>query len=188
MSRGRHSKPSALKLLQGNPGHRRDDGLAELALPPGTPEPPAHLAGGARQEWFRIVAYLQQVKGLLSPGDAAAIGIYCSYYEQWQTAEQELPALRSRLEELEDRLDNRKLPKRERTDLEKRAGRTRNAYNIALGERNKGRKEMRAYLSELGLTPAARARIRVPTGQQELPLGGMAPDPLTTAHRQLTGA
>lgn len=181
--KGRIAKPSALKALQGHAGHRTTDGRVELTMPEGTPEPPAHLSPGASQEWFRTVRWLMQVRGLLSPTDHAAIGIYCSYYDQWQQAEQDLPRLKQRLEELEDRLDNRKLTKKKRTDLEKQAGRCRNTCNTTLGERNKARREMRSYLSELGLTPAARARIRVPSGQGELPLGDQPETPFQRAAR-----
>lgn len=188
MSRGRPAKPTALKELQGNAGHRRQDGRVEMVLPPGTPEPPAHLSPGAAQEWFRTVKWLMQVQGLLSATDHAAIGVYCSLYDQWQQAESALPVLRQRLDEMEDALDNRKLPKKEREHLEKRAGRCRNNVNITLGERNKARREMRAYLSELGLTPAARTKIRIDNGQ--LPLPGMNSsltpfDPLEHSRRQL---
>lgn len=183
--RGRPSKPTALKALQGQAGHRAPDGRVEPTMPAGTPEPPAHLSPGAAQEWFRTVRWLMQVRGLLSPTDHAALGIYCSYYDQWQQAERELPRLKQRLEELEDQLENRKLTKPRRASLEKSAGRCRNTFNTALGERNKARREMRSYLSELGLTPAARARIRVPDGQQELPLGHQ---PETAFQRAARGA
>lgn len=173
--RGRPPKPSALRALDGGASHRRDDGRQEPAMPAGSPEPPAHLAPEAKQEFFRLVRWLDQVRGLLGPADHAALGIYCSYYEQWQSAERDLPRLRQRLEEAEDRLHHRKATKAQRAALEKAAGRARNAYNLALGERNKARREMRAYLGELGLTPAARSRIRVDTGQTQLPLGTTPP-------------
>lgn len=217
--RGRIPKPDALKELQGGAGHRKDDGKAQVEMPEGTPDAPAHLSPGARQEWFRTVRWLMQVRGLLSPTDHAAIGIYCSYYDQWQQAEQELPVLREQLLQLDQSLcpgfpalgDRRrtgargepgtntgraaarngaKLSKDERAELEKRRGQIINAINSAIGERNKARKEMRPYLSEMGLTPAARSRIRVDSKQLALPLGGhdREEDALTLARRQLTGA
>lgn len=183
--KGRPPKPAALRALDGGASHRakRDD-RCELTLPAGCPEPPAHMSPGAKHEWFRVISYLQQVKGLLSPGDAAAVGIYASYYDQWQQAEERHPALEQRVEELEDTLDNRKLTKRDREALERTLGRVRNRYNLNLGQRNKARREMRAYLTELGLTPAARARIRVPTGQGELSLGDS--DPFAAARATLS--
>ena len=194
--KGRTPKPTALRELQGNPGKRADDGRAEVAMPAGTPEPPAHLSPGARQEWFRTVAWLMQVHGLLSPTDHAAIGIYCSYYDQWQQAEQTLPELRARQLRLDTEIDTlttdlftaKKKPaaalQLRRDLLTSERGRVLAAINAATGERNKARKEMRAYLAELGLTPAARSRIRVDTGQ--LPLPGLAdhkPSPFEQAQR-----
>lgn len=186
--RGRKPKPDALKALSGGSSHRPDDGRRQLDMPEGTPEPPAHLSPGASQEWFRTVRWLMQVHGLLSPTDHAAIGIYCSYYDQWQRAEEQLPQLLARLDELDDSLE-RRMGTRQRDDLQRRRGRALARYNSALGERNKARREMRAYLSELGLTPAARTRIRVDNGQLKLPgLGATDEDELARARRQLGGA
>jgi len=183
--KGRPPKPAALRAIDGGASRRRDDGMQELDLPAGTPEPPAFLSAGAKQEFFRIVKFLCQRPGLLSPVDCAGLGTYCSYYDQWQQAERDLPRLRQRTEELEDALAT-KLSARERRATEKAYGRALNALNKALGERNKARREIRAYLGEFGLTPGARARIRVPNGQQELPLGES--DPLASARSSLAGA
>ena len=184
MSRGRPPKPAALRALQGGAGHRKPDGRRELSLPTGTPDPPRNLSPGAKQEWFRIVGYLQPVAGLLSPIDATALGVYCSYYDQWQQAELDLPRHRLRLAEIEDQLGTRCTGK-QRAALEKSCGRARNDLNTCLGERNKSRKEIRVYLADLGMNPAARARIRVPDGQ--LPLPGLS-DPLAASRAALAGA
>ncbi len=176
-------------------------------MPAGTPEPPAHLSPGAKQEFFRVVQYLSQVNGLLTPTDHAGIGIYCSLYDQWQQAELAIPTLSARhikLEAERDKMDATLMTVTKRTskvqvDLLRRqrdqksadAGRVYNSINVAIGERNRARKEMRGYLSELGLTPAARTRIRVNDGQMPLPGMGAparAEDPLETSRRQLTGA
>ena len=142
-------------------------------MPDGSPEPPGHLSTGARQEWFRLLKWLMQVHGLLSPTDHAAIGIYCSYYDQWQQAEADIPVLKKKLA----------------TARGKQRGQVLALLNTAMGERNKARKEMRPYLSELGITPAARSRIRVENGQLGLPgLGdGKTESPLERAER-LAGA
>ncbi len=198
--KGRPRKPTALKELQGNAGHRSDDGKAELTLPAGTPTPPEFLSPGARQEWFRLVGELSKVHGLLSPTDAAAIGIYCSYYDQWQQAEQDLPEFKKRLIDIELELAVLRskrigLKKREATiillqmeELNVQYGRTLNSQNLALGDRNKARRELRAYLSELGLSPAARARIRVPTGQLDLPGMGEKTESAFERSQRLAGA
>lgn len=170
-------------------------------MPAGSPEPPHHLSTGARQEWFRLLNWMTQVHGLLSPTDHAAIGIYCSYYDQWQQAEAALPDLRKELaaadkeiRALTANIFKAKKPQRiiltaQREQLEAGRGRLTNAINVALGERNRARKEMRPYLSELGITPAARSRIRVDAGQLGLPgLGDQKPEsPLEKAQR-LAGA
>lgn len=160
--KGRKPKPTALKLLQGNAGKRRIDTREEITVPGGPPTAPDYLSAGARAEWVRMMSHLSSINGLLTPIDAAAVGIYCSYYDQWQQAEAEIPIRREQLEKItgsEDTADY---------------GRTLNFLNMALGERNKARKEVRAYLSELGLTPSARARLRLPDGQDQTPTEGNA--------------
>lgn len=184
--RGRPPTPSALKALRGDASHRPDDGRVEPTMPAGIPEPPAHLSAGARQEWYAVMKWLTQVHGLLSPTDHAAVGVYCSYYDQWQQAEQALPALRQRLDDIDAKLDQAKAKQR-RAELQTQRGRALARYNLALGERNKARREMRAYLIELGLTPASRSRLRIDNGQAELALGSQV-DELAAARAQLTSA
>lgn len=54
--RGRKPKPTALKILQGNPGHRPIGDVMSTDMPatPGIPTPPEHLDEIARKQWFRL--------------------------------------------------------------------------------------------------------------------------------------
>lgn len=83
--RGRPPKPTALKILQGNPGKRplpKDEPRPEAK----TPSCPRFLSGGAKAEWRRIVPELEAL-GLLTKVDRAALAAYCQAYARWKEAE-----------------------------------------------------------------------------------------------------
>ena len=74
--RGRKPKPTTMKMLTGNPGHR--------PLNPDEPKPalvapscPKTLQGEARKEWRRIVPELMAL-GLLTRIDRATLTGYCA--------------------------------------------------------------------------------------------------------------
>lgn len=72
---GPRPKPTALKRLQGNPGHRplNDD---DLKVEAGMPEMPKGLPKAARREWKRMSKLLLE-KGVLSALDGRALEGYC---------------------------------------------------------------------------------------------------------------
>ena len=84
--RGRKPKPTALKVLEGNPGGR--------PLNPNEPKPakkaprcPAWLEDEAKKEWKRMGKTLEQM-GLLTEMDMAAFAGYCQAYARWKEAEE----------------------------------------------------------------------------------------------------
>ncbi len=86
--RGRKPKPTALKVLEGNPGKRRINGL-EPKPPASLPTCPGHLSAAAKAEWKRIAKSLNQV-GLLTQVDRATMAAYCQTYGRWVEAEEKL--------------------------------------------------------------------------------------------------
>lgn len=84
--RGRKRKPTALKILQGNPGHRALP-ENEPELPPGAGEPPDHLDAVAREEWDRVAPVLTAA-GVLTQGDRAVLAMYCLNWARWVHAEE----------------------------------------------------------------------------------------------------
>lgn len=75
-TRGPMSKPTVLKLLEGNPGKRALN-LADGVNPRiEIPSPPKHLGQEARKEWKRIAPLLEEL-GLISGLDRAALALYC---------------------------------------------------------------------------------------------------------------
>lgn len=84
--RGRKPKPTALKLLEGNPGRR--------PLNPNEPKPqgkmprcPAWLEEEAKKEWKRMGKILGEM-GMLTDMDMAAFAGYCQSYARWKAAEE----------------------------------------------------------------------------------------------------
>ncbi len=75
-SRGPLPKPTALKVLEGNPGKRALDLSAGVNPPVAVPSAPRHLSKEARKEWVRITPLLEEL-GLISGLDRTALALYC---------------------------------------------------------------------------------------------------------------
>jgi phage terminase small subunit len=69
--RGRKSKPTYLKVLDGNPG-RRSSNPGEPQPPRRTPTCPSHLCPPAKAEWRRLAAQLTVLR-VLTELDRAAL-------------------------------------------------------------------------------------------------------------------
>ena len=86
--RGPAPKPTALRVLEGNPGKR--------PLNDREPKPkrervecPPELSPGARAEWDRIIDELDRL-GLITTLDRAALAAYCQHWGYFVTANQNL--------------------------------------------------------------------------------------------------
>lgn len=83
--KGRKPKPTALKVLEGNPGKRQ--------LPANEPKPrkadglaaPRFLDRLGREQWSRIVPELDRL-GLLTTLDVLPIARYCDIWSRWRRA------------------------------------------------------------------------------------------------------
>lgn len=75
----------AIKLLQGNPGHRPIVALAEFD--DAIPDPPEFLGDVARGEWMRLVAQLRDA-GVLRTVDRTSLASYCAAYGHWANLEE----------------------------------------------------------------------------------------------------
>jgi P27 family predicted phage terminase small subunit len=172
MSRGRTAKPTALKALQGNAGHRTDDRGNEPAPPSGAPEPPRHLSDRGRRKWFEICAQMLKVSGWLTQMDGDVLAAYCSAWALFEEAETDLPKL-----------------KRIYATAKKAADRKRAWSQICFytGQRKQAMKDLKAFGTEFGWSAASRTRIRVNPAQGELPLGE-AESPFARAQNLAHGA
>ena len=85
--RGPASKPTELRVLQGNPSNRKlnnkeptFDNYSEI------PKPPSTLSRYAKTEWKRIVPILYET-GILKQTDEKALAAYCQCYHRWVESE-----------------------------------------------------------------------------------------------------
>lgn len=138
--RGRKPKPSALKSLAGDVGHRPLK-TNEPRPDPGIPSCPEHLDGPAREEWDRITIQLGRL-GLLTQADRAAVAAYCSAYGRWVAAEKLVA---------KGILYTPKKSEGEAPGLVKVNPAVRVAHDAMI--------LMHKFLSEFGLSPASRARL-----------------------------
>jgi P27 family predicted phage terminase small subunit len=133
--RGRKPKPTALKLMDGNPG-KRGINHSEPKPPGSLPDCPRHLSEEARAEWHRIAESLNVI-GLLTQVDRATMAAYCQCWGRWVEAEEKLantPAI-----------------------LRTPAGYIQQSPWLSIA--NKQLELMARYMTELGLTPASRSRL-----------------------------
>jgi P27 family predicted phage terminase small subunit len=141
--RGRKPVPTALKLVSGNPGHRPLNTLQpkpDIAIP----TCPAHLHSSAKAEWKRLARQLHSM-GVLTELDRAVLAAYCQAYARWVEAERRLketpPLLKTPAGFIQP--------------------------SPWLGISNKSVELMLKFATELGLSPASRARVSVvPVGRK----------------------
>lgn len=84
--RGRKPKPTAIKVLEGNPG-KRNLNLREPKPEKKAPRCPNWLEPEAKKEWRRMIKQLEKL-GVLTEVDMAAFAGYCQAYSRWKEAEE----------------------------------------------------------------------------------------------------
>lgn len=139
--RGRPPKPTALKELEGFPGHRKPN-ANEPKPETIAPKCPHHVQGAARKEWRRISTELLAL-GLLTRIDMSSLASYCITYARWQEAEEQVS-------------------KGGLVVKTKSGNLIQNPY---LGVANSAMKLCHKFAVEFGFTPSSRSRLNVtPTG------------------------
>ena len=85
-TKGRKPTPTAIKELEGNPGHRP---LNEQEPKPSKKAPPCPkwLEPEAKKEWRRLAKQMES-EGVLTDIDMAAFASYCQAYARWKEAEE----------------------------------------------------------------------------------------------------
>lgn len=133
---GRRPKPTALSLIDGNPGKR--------PLPKNEPRPaaakpnaPAHLSAEAKKHWRTIIKQLHAAK-IMTRLDADALAIYCEAYTRWIDANEKV------------RTDGMVITSPNGVPV----------LNPHLSICNKAFDQMRSMLIEFGMTPAARTKVQ----------------------------
>lgn len=134
-TRGRKPKPTALKLLEGNPG-KRPLNPQEPIPPKGGVRCPTWLLPEAKKEWKRLASSLEAM-GVLTMADLTAFSGYCQAYARWREAEEFITQHGSIF----------KTP----------SGYVQQVPQVSIALQNL--KIVQSFCGEFGLTPATRARI-----------------------------
>jgi len=136
--RGPRSKPTRLKLIQGT--YRSDRASSNEPAPEAVaPKCPTFLKGEARREWKRVSDELESL-GLLSRIDRGALAAYCTAWATFVEAD--------------------KIIRTEGMTFVTQKGYHQQRPEV--GIRSRAMDQMRAFMSEFGMTPAARTKISVP--------------------------
>ncbi len=138
-TRGRKPKPTALKVLEGNPG-KRPLNTKEPQPEKKAPRCPSWLEQEAKNEWRRMSKTLEAM-GVLTQVDKAAFAGYCQAYARWKEAEEFLS--------------------KHGTIFKTPSGYIQQVPQVSIAQTYL--KVMKDFCSEFGLTPAARTRINVDT-------------------------
>lgn len=134
-TRGRKPKPTALKVIEGNPGKRP---LNKLEPKPENKAPkcPSWLEKEAKKEWRRMSKVLEAL-GILTEVDSAAFAGYCQAYARWKEAEEFLS--------------------KHGTIFKTPSGYIQQVPQVSIAQTYL--KIMKDFCSEFGLTPSSRSRI-----------------------------
>lgn len=139
---GRKPKPTALKLITGNPGKR--------ALPKFEPKPqpgaemPDWLSDEAKAQWA-LVAQQLEASGILTQIDGPALGLYCEAFARWRHANDQVVKFGSVV----------KAP----------SGFPVQSPFLAIA--NRAWDQMMKALVEFGMTPSSRSRVTANGPQEE---------------------
>ena len=141
MRAGRKPKPTAIKILEGNPGKRK---LNENEPKPLKKAPPCPkwLEPEAKKEWRRLAKALEAM-GVLTEADMAAFAGYCQSYARWKEAE--------------ERITDRGLV------IRTPSGYPQQVPYISIAQQYL--KLMQQFAEQFGLTSAARSRIIAGNGE-----------------------
>ena len=146
MTAGRKPTPTRLKMLRGNPGkravNRKEPQPANVA-----PSCPKELSAVAKVEWRRVSKELHSL-GLLTRIDRAALAAYCESWSTWIGAIQKVQQTGTIVRAPESGFP---------------------MQSPYLSVANQAQKQMRAYLTEFGMTPSARTRVGVTVEPAEKP-------------------
>lgn len=146
MVAGRTPLSTEDKKLRGNPGKRalHEDQLPKSKILFALPDPPPYLGEFGEKEWHRTGPALIQMK-MLAESDLPAFQAYCMNIQLM----------------IESMLD---IQANGLTIMGQR-GRIKNPAVVSFGQATTA---IRGFVSEFGLSPSARSRIRVPTEDEDV--------------------
>ena len=139
--RGRKPKPTGIKQLEGNPGHRALN-VYEPKPVFIAPQCPDTLGPEAREEWDRLAGILAELH-VLTELDLGVFAVYCDAYEQWKKATDFINT--------------------HGTVFQTKSGYLQQVPHVSIAQTYA--KLMNKCAEQLGLTPSARSRIIAGSGE-----------------------
>ena len=133
--RGRKPKPTAMKILEGNPG-KRPLNESEPIPPKGGVKCPTWLLPEAKKEWKRLAPALEAM-GVLTMADLSAFAGYCQAFARWKEAEEFIT--------------------QHGTIFKTPSGYVQQVPQVSIAQQYL--KIMQSFCTEFGITPSTRARI-----------------------------
>lgn len=142
---GRPAKPTALKMLQGNPGKRKlnKEGPAPEPLTE-VPAVPGWLGEWGAEAWEMAAPWLTKT-GIMTRTDTHNLAAFCAAYQRWRDAESEVTT-------------------RGVTVTDKKGVLKKNPACTVI---NESLRQMATFGSALGLDPASRARLTGGSGKEK---------------------
>ena len=148
--RGFPPKPTALRIVEGNPGKRAIN-KQEPKPPPGIPKCPSHIPSVAKSLWRELAPLLANM-GVLTEADRRALELVCSTYAEYRHADDDVKVNGITYQTTST------------------TGDTVIKANPAVAMRSDAAKRYLALIKEFGLTPSSRAGVKVETKQESDPL------------------
>ena len=140
MAQGRNPKPTAQKVLEGNPG-KRELNTKEPKPIKKAPACPKWLDDEAKKEWKRLSKQMEQL-GILTEVDMTSFAGYCQAYARWKEAEEFIS--------------------KHGAIVKTSSGYWQQVPQVAIA--HKYLTIMKSFCQEFGLTPASRSRISAENG------------------------
>lgn len=168
----RPPKPTALKILQGEPNKNRIN--FNEPQPTGKTTAPKFLNKHALNEWKRITPELERL-GLFTKIDRASLAAYCQVYGRWVETENKINELIDKAAKTGGDASNAYL-------LKTQAGNV--IISPLLSVANRCLEQMKAFLIEFGMTPVSRSRINLAPKEEKDPLEELLNEPLDSPERE----
>ncbi len=149
-SSGGRPKPTALKLLQGNPGHKKLND-SEPKFSPGMPEMPKGLPRAARRLFKRWGQNLME-HGVLTVNDGVALAEACR-------AQATVEALQKEVDKRGHIIETPIVVHHRNADSEVVGYKV--EANPALSKMYEAQKVLKTFIIEFGLTPSSRSKLHV---------------------------
>ena len=140
--RGPKPQPTKLKILRGNPGKQRLNDAEPQPPADGVAMPP-HLGEVAARRWGELLPMLQATR-VMTRADVEALARYCDTYEWWLAVRAKLKSEGDTYPILNDKGEVKYIAQRPEVSI---------AHKLA--------QQLRQLESDFGLSPAARASLKV---------------------------